>query len=149
MKRVRRADVVAAMLAWFERHGRMPMWDDWQHAAPGRPCAKTVERRWGWERLRAQALGVSRQGIREMRARAHPDGLGSRWREQALIEALIHHRRDHGEWPSGNAWEAATATHPARRTYVRRFGSWDAAVAAAERARRAGAGQRRRSGTRG
>jgi hypothetical protein len=34
----------------------------------------------------------------------------------------------------GYAWEAATDTHPARRTYVRVFGSWASAVAATEAA---------------
>ncbi len=38
-----------------------------------------------------------------------------------MIEALLEARAETGAWPSGDAWEAATAKHPARRTYVRLF----------------------------
>lgn len=52
-----------------------------------------------------------------------------------LLGALIAHCDMWGSWPNGSDWERASPEHPPRRTYVRRFGSWLAAIEAAERER--------------
>jgi Homing endonuclease associated repeat len=49
-----------------------------------------------------------------------------------MIEALIAAYEETGGWPSSTGWARATAKHPASRTYIRLFGSWPAAIAAAE-----------------
>lgn len=121
------------MEQWIETHGRVPMWDDWEHATQGRPCAKTVERRWGWDAFRAEAVGVSRRKLSEVAARARPGFSGRGWPGATVLRPLIEHYAREGHWPGGNQWEAATAEHPSRRTYVRRFGSWQQAVDAAAR----------------
>jgi hypothetical protein len=50
-----------------------------------------------------------------------------------MVKALIEAYDESGAWPSGRSWERAAARHPARRTCVRLFVPWPAAVAAAER----------------
>jgi len=67
---------------------------------------------------------------------------GSSWSRREMLEALIEAFDENGAWPSGRSWERATAAHPARRTYVRLFGSWRRAVdgAAAEVVERRGVG---------
>jgi hypothetical protein len=59
-------------------------------------------------------------------------------RRLELLRALRRAREELGRWPTAGKWDPATAEHPARRTYVRRFGSWSAAI---EAAKRLGAGQ--------
>lgn len=49
-----------------------------------------------------------------------------------MIEALLKAYAQNGAWPSGKNWERTTVEHPARRNYVRLFGSWAAAVREAE-----------------
>ena len=50
---------------------------------------------------------------------------------EEMLEALHAARRAEGRWPQPRAWETATKDHPTRRAYVRRFGSWAAAIEAA------------------
>jgi hypothetical protein len=54
------------------------------------------------------------------------------YRRQLLL-TLRAARDQLGRWPGGREWEQATADHPARRTYVRNFGSWEAACQEAGR----------------
>lgn len=56
---------------------------------------------------------------------------GHGWTRTGLLRPLMAEYVREGSWPTGKHWEAATAEHPSRRTYVRRFGSWDHAVDAA------------------
>jgi hypothetical protein len=120
-----RDEVVTAIRRWYARHGRSPRqeeWDTWATDA-SLPSTRTIRRRFGWRSVMLEALGDQ-----EPRA-GRP---GTPWSRQEMIEALLVTRAETGAWPSGYAWEAATAQHPARRTYVRLFGSWAAAIAAAE-----------------
>jgi hypothetical protein len=64
-----------------------------------------------------------------------------------MVKALIEAYDERRAWPSGRSWERAAARHAVRWTYIRLFGSWPAAVAAAEAAvvRRGGGVARRRT----
>jgi hypothetical protein len=53
--------------------------------------------------------------------------------ERNLLSALEAARQELGRWPGGREWERASAAHAARRTYVRRFGTWENACQAAAR----------------
>ena len=121
------------MRDWIEANGRVPAWSDWEHAIDGRPTAKTIDRRWGWEAFRASAAGVPRRRLHELTVRARAGFPGHGWTRAGLLRPLMAHYVREGRWPTGKHWEAATAEHPSRRTYVRRFGGWDQAVEAAAR----------------
>src|SRR5215472_8665600 len=53
-----RDQALAAIREFHAEHGRLPRWREWERAAASRPCAKTIERRWGWRQLSAEAVGV-------------------------------------------------------------------------------------------
>jgi hypothetical protein len=121
-----RDEVVTAIRRWYARHGRPPSQKDWDGWMPeALPSTRTIRRRFGWRSVLHEALGAE-----EPRA-GRP---GPWWSRSKMIKALLEARVETGGWPSGYAWEAATAEHPARRTYVRLFGSWASAIAAAEAA---------------
>ena len=130
------ADAVQAMRAWVHALGRLPCERDWEHAEQERPCARTVRRRWGWYELMADALDIDLAEILELEGQLVERGVLPRRPRRPrgdLLGALIAYRELCGYWPSGRDWERATPEHPPRRTYVRRFGSWRAAIDAAEK----------------
>src|SRR5262249_48738915 len=101
----------------------VPTQREWDESAGGsRPWSRTIQRRWGWHALWAEALGIDQVQPRRTNT----------WPRRAMIQALLEAHAKNGAWPSGKGWEQMTAEHPARRTYVRRFGSWAAAVREAE-----------------
>ena len=132
------------MQQWIEANGRVPMWSDWEFAEDDHPCAKTIDRYWGWKAFRAAAVGVPARRLHKLTVRARPGFPGHGWTQSGLLRPLMEHYIRHGAWPVGKHWEAAAAEHPSRRTYVRHFGSWEQAVAAATRdlTRTAAAGRR-------
>jgi hypothetical protein len=118
-----RARVVAAIRSWYARHGRPPSQVEWDAMVPEQPSARMIARRSGWSLVLREALADDEPGAGRQ---------GSSWSRQEIIEALIEAFAETGVWPSGRSWARATAKHPASRTYVRLFGSWPAAIAAAE-----------------
>jgi hypothetical protein len=133
------SEAVQAMRDWIREHGQLPHERDWERSEKGRPCARTVRRRWGWYELMADALDIDLAEILELEGQIEERGIlprRPRRLRRDLLGAMIafHDRWD--RWPSGSDWERATLEHPARGTYVRRFGSWPLAVEAADRERR-------------
>ena len=128
------------MQQWIDENGRIPVYSDWELAGHGHPCAKTIDRHWGWDAFRAAAVGVSRSKLRELTLRGGPAYPLHGWPRSELLQALIDHYVREGTWPTGHLWEAAASDHPSWRTYRRRFGSWQQAIDAAARevARRGG-----------
>ncbi len=130
--------VVAAIRSWYARHGRPPSQTDWDALAPEQPSARTIARRWGWSSVVRVAVGDEEPGAGRQ---------DSSWSRREMLDALIEAFDENGAWPSGRSWERATAKHPARRTYVRLFGSWARVVDAAAAevlGRRGGGGLSRR-----
>jgi len=58
MRPVSRQQALEAVRAFHAKHGRLPRWREWERATALWPCAKTIERRWGWRELLAEAIGV-------------------------------------------------------------------------------------------
>lgn len=72
---------------------------------------------------------------------------GFRWTREAIVYAIELWHRKHLRIPTTDEWDAAGPDHPSRVTVIRRFGSWNAAMAAAGfRPRRPG--ERRRASLR-
>ena len=131
--RITRRAALASMQQWIEIHGRIPVYSDWEIAGHGHPCAKTIDRHWGWDAFRATAVGVSKGRLRELTLHGRPAYPLPGWPRSELLQALIDHYLREGTWPTGHEWEAATLEHPSWRTYRRRFGTWQQAVDAAAR----------------
>jgi hypothetical protein len=58
-----RDQVLDAIRDFHAERGRLPLWSEWEHATPDRPCARTIERRWGWRNVMAEAVGVDADGL--------------------------------------------------------------------------------------
>jgi hypothetical protein len=119
-----RDQTVAAVREFYAQHGRLPFKHEWERATASRPCARTIERRWGWRSLLAQAIGVDPH-----RVEASWDALVAE-RSQAMLAVLRAARDELGRWPIAEEWEQSRR-RPSRRSYVRYFGSWQAACQAA------------------
>ena len=87
-----------AVRAFRAEHGRLPRWREWERATAARPCAKTIERRWGWHELLAEAIGV------------RPNDVNVSWdavlddRAQAMLAAHRAARDELGRWPTAAEW---------------------------------------------
>ena len=58
MRPASRDQAFAAVREFHAEHGRLPRWHEWERATSTRPCARTIERRWGWRELLAEAIGT-------------------------------------------------------------------------------------------
>jgi len=64
---------------------------------------------------------------------------GFRWTPELIVYAIELWHRQHLRIPTTDEWDRAGVNHPSRVTVIRRFGSWNEAMAAAGfRARRPG-----------
>lgn len=111
-------DVIDALQAFAERHGRAPSKTELERPPAGYPSAPTVRRRFGSFTAGLRAAGLEPVGAR-------------RWSDREIVEALCDARDRVGCWPTFEEWRHTTQEHPASATVVRRFGSWRAAIAAA------------------
>jgi len=110
--------------AFHDEHGRLPLWKEWEHATEDRPCARSLERRWGWRTLMAEAVGVDQDGLELW------EGMVDE-RAGRMLAALLAARDELGRWPIAEEWERS-GRKPSRRTFVTDFGSWAGACRAAE-----------------
>jgi hypothetical protein len=124
VRQASREDALAAVREFHRHHGRLPIKREWDQAVPGRPRARTIERRWGWRALLAEAVGIE------------PDEVDQGWdatmdeRFGGMLDALRQARAELGRWPLASEWEDS-GRRPARRTFMRCFGSWEETCQAA------------------
>jgi hypothetical protein len=118
---------LAAMREWAAKHGQLPTRREWELATPGRPSTRTIDRRWGWQKLVAEAGGPPLAQVRKAERQE---------RRRQLLLALCEGASELGRWPTAGEWELATPAHASRRTYVRYFGSWEEACQAAGKSAR-------------
>jgi DNA-binding CsgD family transcriptional regulator len=111
-----RDEIVAALSAWADVHGRPPLQPEWQARTPEHPAAATVSRRFGGWRQALQAAGL--------------DDVRPRWGADEVLDAIRAHTRRHGRPPLSSEWRKPPpgAPWPATHIVVTRFGSWRAAV---------------------
>ena len=97
MQPASREQAVVAVRAFHAEHGRLPRWREWERAMASRPCAKTIQRRWGWRELLAEAIGVRPKDVNVSWEAVLDD------RAQAMLAALHAVRDELGRWPA--RWE--------------------------------------------
>ena len=120
-----RDQALAAVREFHAEHGRLPRWREWEGATASRPCAKTIERRWGWRDLLAEAIGVRVDDIDVLWEAMLDD------RAEALLAALRAARDELGRWPTAAEWDRSRR-RPSARTFGRHFGGWREACRAAD-----------------
>jgi hypothetical protein len=119
-----RDQALDAVRAFHAEHGRLPRWREWEFATESRPCAKTIECRWGWRELLAEAVGV------------RPGEIEVSWvpvldeRARVMLARLRAARDELGRWPTAAEWDRG-GSRPSSRTFVRHFGGWREACWAA------------------
>src|SRR5215831_21413947 len=119
-----RDQVLAAVREFHAEHGRLPRRHEWERATSTRPCARTIERRWGWRELLAEAIGT------------RPNQVDQSWetlldvRVPAMLAALAAARLELGRWPTAVEWDRG-GRRPSARTFVCHLGGWAGACRAA------------------
>lgn len=115
-------EVIAALRAWAQQHGRSPAQSDWHRCGPGYPGAGTVTRKLGpWPRaLRKAGLPPA-----PPRQRHRP------WSRPEALTSLRSWARRHGRSPRSGEWIRASPGRPCSATIRREFGRWEQALRAA------------------
>jgi hypothetical protein len=133
LRRPSRTVVVRALRRWARETGAPPRRHDWlspggkwEREYPRWPAAGDVDAHFdSWPQALADA------GLRPHRRT---------WTRQAIIAALQAWAREHGRAPHETKWRCGDAKHPPAGTVKHVFGSWSAALRAADlRAARHGA----------
>ena len=114
-----RGEIIAAIRAFHDSHGRPPRKVEWESASPS---ASIVLRTFG-----SFSAGIRAAGFR-------PHGDAHRWGTDRMLASMHAFRAEHGRFPRGADWPRSGPGHPAAATVYKRFGTWDAAIRAAEEA---------------
>nr|MDQ6900365.1 hypothetical protein [Candidatus Dormibacteraeota bacterium] len=101
---------IEAVREWYAKHGRLPRRQEWEKAARGRPTTRTIDRRWGWDRLMTKASG-------RRPARLWQAELGERRRQ--LLLGLRAASDELGRWPASR--DRSATDHLSSRSYARTF----------------------------
>lgn len=129
MQPASRQQALEAVRAFHAAQGWLPRWREWERATASRPCAKTIEHRWGWRELLAEAMGV------------RPNDVEVSWegviddRADAMVAPLRAARNELGRGRprgSGTGLGGGRRRGPSARTVVRHFGGWREARWAAD-----------------
>lgn len=119
-------EVLDAIRAWAAEHGRPPTKTEWECPPRGYPSSPTVRRRFGTFRAGLQAAGY--------------ESPKPSWSRATLIDAIHHFEDKHCRPPQRVDWRKAPPGEPNAVTVLKHFGSWEAALAAADEAREVAAG---------
>ena len=123
------AEIIASMQDWAAAHGRSPKCTDWSRASWDRPDDLTVRRHFGGWRKALRRAGLQPDGREYDRAAPR---CYKHWSTPAVIRALQDATRATGRPPRSTEWFRAAPDHPCSTTVRERFGSWRAALEAAE-----------------
>lgn len=115
-------EIIAALQAWAQAHGRSPWQNDWRKASACHPQELTVTARLGsWERaLRLAGLPPPPQRVDH-----HP------WTRAEILARLRAWFSEHGRAPESMEWWLAAPGRPSSQTVRVHFGSWTGALKAA------------------
>jgi hypothetical protein len=118
------AEIVGALQAWAETHGRSPTWTEWRKADAMHPGSITVIQRYGkWSRA------LRRAGLKPSEPTMPPRNWP--WKDMEIITALRDWTAEHGRLPTWADWLGATPRHPCTHTVQEHFGNWRNGLVAA------------------
>jgi hypothetical protein len=113
------AEIVDAMRPWTTRHGRPPLSSDWRRGAADHPTAALAQGRFGSWHAALETAGVA--------------PAGGTWTRARVLQAIRTHIDRNGRPPLGSDWRRPDDDEsPPTHVVINRFGTWSAAIAAAE-----------------
>src|ERR1700694_3722131 len=115
---------IEAVREWYAQHGRLPRRPEWEKAARGLPTTRIIDRRWGWDKLLAEASGRRPAQLRQAEFRE---------RRRQLPLKLRAARDELGRGSASREWDREGGDQVASRSYARIFGSREPARRAASR----------------
>jgi hypothetical protein len=118
-----RPEIIGALQAWADEHGRSPRWSDLDKQREDCPSPQTVQRHFGSWEAALDAAGLEPQ----------PRVVGPHrvWSKQEVVVALVQWAAEHDESPASGDWRRGAPERPCSKTVCVHFGSWQAAVTAA------------------
>ena len=115
-------EILEALRGWTARHGRPPLSTDWQRSEGDHPTAALAGGRFGSWRAALEAAGVAPARME--------------WTRERVLEAIRVHIDRHARPPLSSEWRRPDGDQiPATHVVISRFGTWRAAIAAAETGR--------------
>lgn len=117
--------ILAALCAYAEEFGRPPAKGELELPPTGYPSSRTVRRHFGSFTAGLRAAGLEPRGQRQRR-----------WDAEAIAVAMREFRLEVARWPLPSDWVRACEDWPSASTVYSRFGSWKAALDAAEHGNR-------------
>jgi len=112
------ARILHALQAWADHHGHTPSATKLATPGPEYPSTRVVCDYFGsWDGA-LQAAGFP----------ASPHGAGVVWTRERILGAMAAWGRLHGDAPTAKDWLRSTPEHPAARTVLTRFGTWNTAI---------------------
>jgi hypothetical protein len=116
-----RAEMIGALQAWRDQHGRSPLEREWVLATREHPCSLTIARHFGeWNQALA-AAGLA--PVPERRPRS--------WTEAQIIAALREFARKNGRPPQSMEWARCASGRPCAASVRARYGHFADALHAA------------------
>lgn len=117
-----RTRIERELVADAKRRKRSPTAHDWHKTTHRHPCAQTVIRYYGsWNQaLEACGLPVARTPRAEQ------------WTRESVVDSMLEWKGKHGLLPTGVQWRLTGDGHPCSTTVWRLWGSFSAALEAAE-----------------
>jgi hypothetical protein len=118
------AEILGALQAWAETHGRSPTSIDWVKADVDRPNSLTVRRHFrNWTRMLRLA------GLQPYVPATQPRNFA--WTDSEVIQALRDWAAEHGRPPEWHEWLRSAPGRPCNQTVREHFGSWNLGLTAA------------------
>ncbi len=116
------AEIIGALRAWADKHGRSPRPSEWVQSGAHHPGTITLCAHFGsWDGALRQA------GLEPF----EPYINRKPWDELDTIQALQTWSEQHGKPPWSMEWDHAQPEHPCANTVRERFGRWEDALHAA------------------
>jgi Homing endonuclease associated repeat len=119
--RVRWTDeaILDVLRQWTQEHGP-PRATDWNAVTPEHPARRLVTTRFGSWDAALRAAGITSPSTPH------------KWSRDAIATAMQAWAQEHQRPPRAMDWQHGSPSHPARGHVWRQFGSWEAALQAAE-----------------